>query len=207
MRQTAIALDWLQVERAVVVEASVPVEADGDVGGWPGLSTRLLIGPVIGLAHVGIEVDRIERHNGGEQRRGSRATAAAAQLGQPSSRASAVIVNARRGGASTRAMCYVRGQIRDFTAWQDAVGDTGEWSYEDPHPVFVAQEDNDTFRDEFHGINGGLAVQLLEGLGRLPERTVTTSPSISRLAKPACRTRQRPPRNSSKRRAPMCAAA
>jgi choline dehydrogenase-like flavoprotein len=104
-------------------------------------------------------------------------------------------------------MCYVRGQIRDFTAWQDAVGDIGKWSYEDLLPVFVAQADNDTFRDEFHGIDGGLAVQLPNCLGLLPERTVTTGPSISLFAKPACRTRQRHPRNSSKRRAPTCAAA
>ncbi len=27
------------------------------------------------------------------------------------------------GGSSINAMCYVRGQIRDFAAWQDAVGD------------------------------------------------------------------------------------
>jgi choline dehydrogenase-like flavoprotein len=35
------------------------------------------------------------------------------------------------GGSSINAMCYVRGQIRDYAAWQDAVGDTGKWSYED----------------------------------------------------------------------------
>ncbi|QOZ30089.1 GMC family oxidoreductase [Bradyrhizobium sp. CCBAU 51753] len=46
------------------------------------------------------------------------------------------------GGSSINAMCYVRGQIRDFAAWQDAVGDTGKWSYEDLLPVFMAQERN-----------------------------------------------------------------
>jgi choline dehydrogenase-like flavoprotein len=71
------------------------------------------------------------------------------------------------GGSSINAMCYVRGQIRDFAAWQDAVGDTGKWSYEDLLPVFMAQEHNDTFHDEYHGINGGLAVQLPKGINEL----------------------------------------
>jgi choline dehydrogenase len=71
------------------------------------------------------------------------------------------------GGSSINAMCYVRGQIRDYAAWQDAVGDTGKWSYEDLLPVFMAQEDNDTFHDEYHGINGGLAVQLPKGINKL----------------------------------------
>src|SRR5947207_1297175 len=71
------------------------------------------------------------------------------------------------GGSSINAMAYVRGQIRDYTAWQDAVGDTGKWSYTDLLPVFTAQENNDTFHDEFHGINGGLAVQLPKGINEL----------------------------------------
>ncbi|MET4493417.1 GMC family oxidoreductase N-terminal domain-containing protein [Bradyrhizobium sp. LA7.1] len=71
------------------------------------------------------------------------------------------------GGSSINAMCYVRGQMRDFAAWQDAVGDAGKWSYEDLLPVFMAQERNDTFHDEYHGINGGLAVQLPKGINEL----------------------------------------
>jgi choline dehydrogenase len=71
------------------------------------------------------------------------------------------------GGSSINAMCYVRGQIRDYAARQDAVGDTGKWSYEDLLPVFMAQEDNDTFHDEYHGIDGGLAVQLPKGINKL----------------------------------------
>lgn len=71
------------------------------------------------------------------------------------------------GGSSINAMCYVRGQMRDFAAWQDTVGDAGKWSYEDLLPVFMAQERNDTFHDEYHGINGGLAVQLPKGINEL----------------------------------------
>lgn len=71
------------------------------------------------------------------------------------------------GGSSVNAMAYVRGQARDYAAWQQAIGDTGKWSYEDLLPVFMAQEDNDTFHDEYHGINGGLAVQLPKGINKL----------------------------------------
>ncbi|MDX8494738.1 FAD-dependent oxidoreductase [Mesorhizobium sp. VK22B] len=71
------------------------------------------------------------------------------------------------GGSSINAMCYVRGQVRDYAAWQHAVGDTGKWSYEDLLPVFMSQEVNDTFHDEFHGIDGGLAVQLPKGINEL----------------------------------------
>ncbi|KWV52158.1 glucose-methanol-choline oxidoreductase [Bradyrhizobium macuxiense] len=71
------------------------------------------------------------------------------------------------GGSSINAMAYVRGQKRDFAAWQAAVGDTGKWSYEDLLPVFMAQEHNDTFHDEYHGIGGGLAVQLPKGINEL----------------------------------------
>ena len=71
------------------------------------------------------------------------------------------------GGSSINALCYVRGQKRDYAGWQEAVGDTGNWSYEDLLPVFVAQESNDTFHDEFHGIDGGLAVQQPKGINEL----------------------------------------
>jgi choline dehydrogenase-like flavoprotein len=71
------------------------------------------------------------------------------------------------GGSSINALCYVRGQRRDYARWQAAVGDTGRWSYEDLLPVFVAQEANDTFHDEFHGVDGGLAVQQPKGVNEL----------------------------------------
>lgn len=71
------------------------------------------------------------------------------------------------GGSSINAMCYVRGQARDYAAWQEAVGDTGKWSYQDLLPVFMSQENNDTFHDKYHGINGGLAVQLPKGINEL----------------------------------------
>jgi choline dehydrogenase-like flavoprotein len=71
------------------------------------------------------------------------------------------------GGSSINALCYVRGQPRDYARWQEAVGDTGRWSYDDLLPVFVAQESNDTFHDEYHGIDGGLAVEQPKGINTL----------------------------------------
>jgi choline dehydrogenase len=71
------------------------------------------------------------------------------------------------GGSSVNAMAYVRGQARDYAGWQQAVGDTGKWSYEELLPVFVAQESNDTFHDQFHGINGGLSVEQPKGINML----------------------------------------
>ncbi|TXI82605.1 MAG: FAD-dependent oxidoreductase [Cupriavidus sp.] len=71
------------------------------------------------------------------------------------------------GGSSMNAMCYVRGQPRDYARWQEAVGTSGNWSYEDLLPDFIAQESNDTFHNEYHGIDGGLAVQLPKGINAL----------------------------------------
>ena len=71
------------------------------------------------------------------------------------------------GGSSINALCYVRGQRRDYEAWQEAAGDGGNWSYEDMLPEFIAQESNDTFHDEFHGIDGGLAVEQPKGINEL----------------------------------------
>jgi choline dehydrogenase-like flavoprotein len=71
------------------------------------------------------------------------------------------------GGSSINALCYVRGQRRDYAAWQEAAGDDGNWSYEDMLPEFIAQESNDTFHDEFHGIDGGLAVEQPKGINEL----------------------------------------
>lgn len=74
------------------------------------------------------------------------------------------------GGSSVNAMAYVRGQPRDYAGWQAAVGETGKWSYEDLLPVFIAQESNDTFHDEFHGIHGGLSVEQPKGINPLNQR-------------------------------------
>jgi choline dehydrogenase len=73
----------------------------------------------------------------------------------------------RSGGTSSiNAMGYVRGQIRDYAAWHGAVGDIGKWTYSDLLPVFMLQE-NDTYHNDFHGVDGGLAIQPPKGINRL----------------------------------------
>jgi choline dehydrogenase-like flavoprotein len=74
------------------------------------------------------------------------------------------------GGSSINAMCYVRGRPADYERWQLAVGDTGRWSFDDILPHFVAQENNDTFHNKYHGVGGGLDVQLPRGINELNQR-------------------------------------
>jgi choline dehydrogenase-like flavoprotein len=74
------------------------------------------------------------------------------------------------GGSSINAMCYVRGQKQDFDAWQAAVGDTGDWSWETMSKTYIEQERNDTFHNEHHGIHGNLSVELPKGINELNQR-------------------------------------
>jgi choline dehydrogenase-like flavoprotein len=71
------------------------------------------------------------------------------------------------GGSSINAMCYVRGQPRDYEQWQEAVGSSGAWSYSDMLPHFRAQEGNDTFHNEYHGTSGSLKVSMPQGINEL----------------------------------------
>jgi choline dehydrogenase-like flavoprotein len=74
------------------------------------------------------------------------------------------------GGTSVNAMCYVRGQKQDFDAWQEAVGDSGDWSWETMRQTYIEQERNDTFHNEHHGIDGPLSVELPQGINELNQR-------------------------------------
>ncbi|MCH4579986.1 GMC family oxidoreductase [Achromobacter xylosoxidans] len=76
------------------------------------------------------------------------------------------------GGSSINAMAYVRGQARDYDAWQIAVGDTGSWSYKDLLPHFIAQEDNKDIHNEYHGDDGGLKVQIPRRINALNQYCV-----------------------------------
>jgi choline dehydrogenase-like flavoprotein len=74
------------------------------------------------------------------------------------------------GGTSINAMCYVRGQKQDFDAWQRAVGETGDWSWETMQRTFIEQERNDTFHNAYHGVAGVLSVELPKGINELNQR-------------------------------------
>ncbi|WP_416414280.1 GMC family oxidoreductase [Pantoea sp. App145] len=71
------------------------------------------------------------------------------------------------GGTSVNAMCYVRGQKRDFDCWYEASGKDPDWSFENIWQTFIEQEKNDTFHNEHHGIKGNLAVQFPHGINSL----------------------------------------
>ncbi len=62
------------------------------------------------------------------------------------------------GGSSINAMFYVRGQPRDYEQWGEAAGGTGEWTWKDMLPHFIAMEGNDTFAAPLHGADGPLKV-------------------------------------------------
>lgn len=62
------------------------------------------------------------------------------------------------GGSSLNAMCWVVGQRKDYQDWQAAVGNTGDWSYDNLLRHFRAIEGNQLFSDEFHGSSGPVRV-------------------------------------------------
>ena len=68
----------MKVQRAMPVEMAIAIQTDRDVVLLGGAAARMLIGQVIRLAHVEIQMDRVERDDRGEQRRVGGAAAAAA---------------------------------------------------------------------------------------------------------------------------------
>jgi len=60
------------------------------------------------------------------------------------------------GSSSINAMLYVRGNRWDYDHWA-GIGNAG-WSHDDVLPYFKRAENNETFRDEWHGQGGPLNV-------------------------------------------------
>ncbi len=60
------------------------------------------------------------------------------------------------GSSAINAMVYTRGHRADYDRWA-ALGNPG-WSYDDVLPYFRKSENNETFRDAFHGQGGPLNV-------------------------------------------------
>jgi len=60
------------------------------------------------------------------------------------------------GGTSVNAMCYVRGQARDYDDWA-AAGCKG-WSYEEVLPYFRKAENNAHLAGRYHGTDGPMRV-------------------------------------------------
>ncbi|EIM28387.1 GMC family oxidoreductase [Microvirga lotononidis] len=64
------------------------------------------------------------------------------------------------GGSAVNAMVYIRGQAKDYDAWDAALGGAG-WSYRDLLPYFIKQEGNDHLGKPYHGTDGPLKVSHL----------------------------------------------
>ena len=60
------------------------------------------------------------------------------------------------GSSSIKAMFYVRGNRWDYDHWA-SLGNPG-WSYDDVLPLFKRAENNEEFKDDFHGQGGPLNV-------------------------------------------------
>ena len=61
------------------------------------------------------------------------------------------------GGSSINAQIYIRGIPQDYDAWRRDFGCVG-WSYDDVLPYFIRAEDNQSFANEHHGVDGPLKV-------------------------------------------------
>ena len=60
------------------------------------------------------------------------------------------------GSSSINGLLYIRGQNRDYDVWRQ-LGNTG-WGWDDVLPYFIKAEDQERGKNEFHGVDGPLAV-------------------------------------------------
>lgn len=74
------------------------------------------------------------------------------------------------GSSSTNAMLYVRGHQWDYDHWA-ALGNKN-WSYADVLPYFKKAENNESYRDKFHGQGGPLNVSNATSESRLNHKFV-----------------------------------
>jgi choline dehydrogenase len=64
------------------------------------------------------------------------------------------------GSSSINAMCYIRGDARDYDDWARLSGDQ-RWNWQNVLPFFKRAEGNERGADELHGADGPLSVQNL----------------------------------------------
>jgi choline dehydrogenase len=62
------------------------------------------------------------------------------------------------GGTSVNAMVYTRGQHEDYDDWARFLGSNNDWSFADMLPHFRNLENNHSYHDKWHGIDGPLHV-------------------------------------------------
>ncbi|MDR3388046.1 MAG: choline dehydrogenase [Rudaea sp.] len=72
------------------------------------------------------------------------------------------------GSSSINAMCYIRGDARDYDDWARLAGDE-RWNWQNVLPYFKRAEDNTRGADGLHGAGGPLGVQDLRYHNRLSQ--------------------------------------
>jgi choline dehydrogenase-like flavoprotein len=85
------------------------------------------------------------------------------------------------GSSSINAMCYIRGDARDYDEWARLAGDDA-WSWRNVLPLFKRSEANTRGADALHGANGPLAVSDLRHRNVLSEAFVAAATSCGHLA-------------------------
>ncbi|MEO1104294.1 MAG: GMC family oxidoreductase N-terminal domain-containing protein, partial [Pseudomonadota bacterium] len=66
--------------------------------------------------------------------------------------------NVLGGGSSVNAMVYMRGQREDYNGWDELLGGTSGFSYDNMLPHFRAMERNTRLNNAYHGVEGSLWV-------------------------------------------------
>ncbi len=86
------------------------------------------------------------------------------------------------GSSSINAMCYIRGDRRDYDEWA-ALGATG-WAWKDVLPYFLRSEQNSRGASELHGAQGPLAVSDLRHRNELSHAFLDAATQQGALANP-----------------------
>ncbi|GAB3480575.1 GMC family oxidoreductase [Marinomonas epiphytica] len=66
--------------------------------------------------------------------------------------------NVLGGGSSVNAQVYMRGRPDDYNAWDEALGGHSGWRWQDVLPYFKGAESNHRLNNEWHGVEGPVAV-------------------------------------------------
>jgi choline dehydrogenase len=81
------------------------------------------------------------------------------------------------GSSSINAMCYIRGDARDYDEWAQLSGDA-RWNWNGVLPYFRRSEGNERGSDELHGSDGPLSVSNLRHHNTLSQAAIDAAASL-----------------------------
>ena len=87
------------------------------------------------------------------------------------------------GSSSINAMCYIRGDARDYDEWARLIGDE-RWNWNGVLPYFKRAEANARGADALHGADGPLSVQDLKYRNVLTRAFVNAAQACGHVANP-----------------------